>query len=196
MDYPELIAELTDRTGDSGLAMRAKLYLDLAEVEINKLLRVAESEEQETITTDANGQVRLPDDFNELRLLTANGFEGQQIELNLAISPIYWQLPPNCRWGYAVKGDTLYTTWPDMDMVLHYYAKVPSLALTGSNWLIESDPEIYIYGVMKQAFMAKLDAAKADVADQVFRQRIEAKANADYMARFGKKHAIVAGNVI
>lgn len=193
MDYPELIAELTERTGDSGLAMRANLYLDLAEAEIDKVLRVAENEAQDVLTTDDKGQARLPDDFVELRLLIANGFEGAAINFPSTVLPMFWTLPPNYRWGYAVKGDKLMTTWPNTDVTLYYYAAVPSLALTGTNWIIEGDPEIYIYAMMRQVFMAKLDAEKAQAAEQVFNSLVARKVRSDTMVRFARQPFRVAG---
>ena len=123
--------------------------------------------------------------FQQIRLLTANGFEGQQIELNRPF-PRSTGNCPNCRWGYAVRA-TRFTRWPDMDMVLHY-AKGSVSGPDGIKLADRSDPEIYIYGVMKRAFMAKLDAAKADVADQVFRQRIEAKGQCRLHGAVWQKH--------
>lgn len=188
MDYPELIAEVTERSGDSAVAVRARMYLRLAEAEINKALRVAGNEESATITTDANGEARLPDDFSALRMIVMGNRElsaGSFQSLSTTVSS-----------GYSVRGDTLITSWPDTDMTLHYYAKIPDLSLTGTNWLIETDPAIYIYAMLEQVFLAKLDAEKAAAAHSVFEGLIDQRRRDDYVSRFGNKPYMVTGTVV
>lgn len=190
MDYPELIAEVTARSGDSTVAVRAPLFIKLAEVEINKALRIGGNEESADLTTDSNGEARLPDDFSALRMIVMGGREmtaGDYTALTL---------PGRRDGGYAVRGNVLVTGWPDTALTLHYYAKVPDLTLTGTNWLLETDPEIYIYAVLKQVFMAALDAEKARAAQEVFDSLVALRRRDDAIARFGRKSYMVTGTVV
>lgn len=192
MDYPELIAEVTDRTGDSTVATRAALYLRLAEAEINKVLRIGGSEVFAELTTDSDGEVLLPDDFSAMRLVVLGGREVDAVDFPSVTLPSYGvrQL------GYAVRGNSLVTSWPNTDLTLHYYAKVVPLDLTGTNWLIESDPEIYLYAMMKQVFMARLETEKAGAAQAVFDELIGQKKREDAIIRFGRKPFRAVGNVV
>lgn len=198
MDYPELIAEVTERTGDSAVALRAKMHLGMAETALNKVLRVAGNEADEAITTNSDGEVNLPDDYLAVKSLLSGVWElrpadWQEIQLNRLNNNV---TPISARGAYAIRGKRLYTTFADTDLTLYYYAALPPLDLTGTNWLIESDPEIYLYAMMRQVFMAKLDAEKAQAAQTILDGLIMAKNRSDYMARFGRKPYRVIGGVV
>lgn len=198
MDYPELIAEVTERSGESGVALRAKMHLDMAEAAINKVLRVAENEADEALTTNADGEVNLPDDFLAVKTLLSTTWEllpadWKDIKINRLGNVI---TPIGARGCYAIKGKRLYTTFADTDLTLYYYAALQPLDLTGTNWLIESDPEIYIYAMLRQVFMAKLDAEKAAAAQSIFDSLIKGKVRSDYRARFGNMPFRIVGGVV
>ena len=193
MDYPELIAELTDRTGESTVATRAKMHLTMAESVINKVLRVAENAASEILTTDTDGKATLPDDFQSVRMVVIAECEAQSLTFASVTLPHF--LPRLTSHGYAIRGGQILTTAPNMDVTLYYYAKVPPLDETGSNWLIETDPEIYLYAMMRQVFMSKLDAEKSQAAQAIFDSLIAARIRADALARFASKPFRVAGNI-
>ena len=198
MDYPELIAEVTERSGDSGVAIRAKLYLTLAEAALNKALRVAENETDTDLTTDADGEATLPTDYQATRMLMSGTWElvagdWRDIKRRLLNNIV---TPQTARGAYAIRGDKLVTTFADTDLTLYYYAALQPLDETGTNWLIETDPEIYLYAMLRQVFMAKLDAEKAMAAGTVLDSLIAAKRRSDMVARFGTKPFIAVGNVV
>lgn len=190
MDYPELIAEVTERSGESAVAVKARLFLRLAEAEINKKLRVSGNEETASITTDGDGEARLPDDFSALRMIVMGGRE-----LSAGTFQSLATLGQLSN-GYSVRGGTLVTAWPNADMTLYYYAKVPDLSLTGTNWLIEADPAIYIYAMLEQVYLAASDAEKALAARSMLNDLIERRRRDDYTARFGLKPYRVTGVVV
>lgn len=187
MDYPELIAELVDRTGESAVPLRAKLFLTMAEAAINKSLRFAENLVDDTLTTDSIGEIELPDDYLAMKSLLSGQWALEQVDVDT--------LP--CRtYAYAVHGGKIVTRLSDSDLTIRYYAALPPLDDTGTNWLIESDPEIYLYAMMQQVFMFKLDAEKARAARAVFDELIGAKKQSDMMARLAKKPYRVLGGVV
>jgi hypothetical protein len=185
MDLPELIAETVERTGDSGLPTRASLYLQLAEVDLKKRLRIGANETVATLTTDASGNVNLPADYSELRSLFIAGMPVR----NTALPSVEDKLTP----GYTIQGHQLQTTYANTPVTLHYYAAIPTLQTTGTNWLIVAEPEVYIYAMMRQVYLAKLDVEKAQACDVVLSNLIAEILRADRIKRFGKLPYRVAG---
>ena len=191
MDYPELIAEVTERSGDSTVATRASMYLRMAEAAIDKALRIGDSESIEVLTTDASGEATLPSDFSMIRMVQIGVREAEAIDFPTAtLTPF---VLPRPIYGYTIRGNKIVTTTPNTDVTLYYYAKIQPLDLTGTNWLIESDPEIYLYAMLKQVFMARLDAEKAAAAEAMFNSLTAEKRSADAIVRFGRKPFRAAG---
>jgi len=160
MDLPELIAETVERTGDSGVPTRASIYLQFAEADLNRRLRIGANETVATLTTDASGNVNLPADYSELRSLFIAGMPVR----NTALPSIEDKLTP----GYTIQGHQLQTTYA-------------------------AEPEVYIYAMMRQVYLAKLDTEKAQACDVVLSNLIAEILRADRIKRFGKLPYRVAG---
>ena len=175
MDYSELIAEVTERTGISSVATRAAMYTGMAEAMLNKRLRVAEAEAETALLTDAEGYTALPSGFQAARAVHVGTTQLPAAHLDDIIAG---------RAGYAVIGNDLRTSCVDTEITLNYYRALTPLAIAGTNWLLEAEPEIYLYAVMRQAFMASLDAEKATAAQAILDQLIDAKISADRTKRF------------
>jgi len=185
MDLPELIAETVERTGDSGVPTRASIYLQFAEADLNRRLRVGANETVATLTTDASGNVKLPADYSELRSLFIAGMPVR----NTPLPSVDDKRTP----GYTIQGNRLLTTYANTPVTLHYYAAIPTLQTIGTNWLIDAEPEVYIYAMMRQVYMAKLDAEKARACDEVLTGLIAEVLRADRIKRFGKLPYRAAG---
>lgn len=185
MDYPELIAELTDRTGDSSVATRASMYLTMAESAINKDMRVAESESVEYLVTDSDGKATLPSDFSMVRMVKLGARKADLVDFPVVTIAPFSTLPVAL--SYAVQGNQILTNTPGTEITLYYYAKLQRLDITGTNWLIESDPAIYIYAMLVQIFEAKMEAEKAMAAQAKLDRLIEERRRADSIIRFGSK---------
>ena len=185
MDLPELIAETVGRTGYTDVPTRASIYLQFAEADLNRRLRVGANETVATVTTDASGNVNLPADYSELRSLFIAGMPVR----NTPLPSIEDKLTP----GYTIQGHRLLTTYANTPVTLHYYAAIPTLQTTGTNWLIVAEPEVYIYAMMRQVYLAKLDTEKAQACDVVLTGLIAEILRADRIKRFGKLPYRVAG---
>lgn len=175
MDYPELIAEVTHRTGDASVAVRADLYAELAEADLNMRLRTAGNESTATIMTDAAGVAALPVDFSHMRALLAFGREQSGADLSNVLAGY------GC--GYAVSGGDLITTWPLTSLTLRYYARLPPVS-SGPNWLLAAHPGVYIAAIMQQVYLAALDAEKAAAAGQVLSAQLARIRHDDAIRRF------------
>ena len=187
VDYPELIAELVDRTGESSVPLRAKMFLTMAEAAINKELRVAENLVDDTLTTDSAGESELPDDYLAMKSLLSGQWGLDQVDVDDV---------PRRTYAYAIHGGKVVTSLADADLTIRYYAALPPLDETGTNWLIDNDPEIYLYAMLQQVFLFKLDAEKARAAKAVYDSLIAAKQRSDMMARLARKPYRAIGGVV
>lgn len=151
MDYGQLIAEVTDRCGES-VAPNARLYVTLAEIDINKALTVSENERIRTVTTDASGYVDLPTGFQKMRLVVVNGqtIPARHLEDIIAGVP-----------GYAVRAGKLLSAYTSTAHSLYYYTSIDPLNDFGTNWVLETWPNVYIEALLVQVYRAKGDEKEA-----------------------------------
>ena len=185
-DYAELIAEVVERTGDANVPLRAKMFTGLAEIDLSKRLKTSAQETLVTLTTDANGSVALPSDFEAMRTIVRGGCELPQAHLI--------DLKDKSLNGYAVQAGALVTSYPSADLDLTYYASIPSLTTNSTNWLLTASPEIYLYAVMRQVFMAAMDAEKALAAGQFLNVLVDEFQDRDGAIRFQNTPYVVRGD--
>lgn len=176
-DWSELMVEVSQRIKDGSVMQRAAMLTGLAEDELNRDIRTAEMEAQATLVTDADGVAALPADFLDARAVTLNG-------KRLTAYPLA-QLRNRTQRGYAIIGSTFASTETEADVVLDYYQRIPDLKTNGTNWLLQSDPQIYLYAVMKQAMLAVMNLEGAAGAASYMADLIERKRNDDAHRRFG-----------
>lgn len=183
MDYPALIAEVTERTGYADVATRAQMYTEAAEARLNKLLRLDEA--KVNLTTDTTGAVSLPEDFARAVLITHQGREIAARDLASILA--------STATGYAIEGTKLRTSWASAPLVMRYKTRLPPLALYAGNWLLDEEPEIYLYALMYQVFAAKSNVEKASVAEAVLMERIAAKRNDDFVKNHARQDYTIPG---
>lgn len=145
-DYVDLIVRVTDESGIANFPIHASRLIAMAEVDLNRRLRVAEMEVTTTLTTDANGEATLPSDFEIERDLYITKYD------RLDKTTLQDFNTENPRKKYVIKGNTLVTTEADTDIILDYYQSIPSLQANSTNWLLTKDPELYLLSVMLQAY--------------------------------------------
>ncbi len=176
-DYSELVAEVTERTGAPGVANRAGMFVGLAETVLNRRLAVSGMEATTTMTTDTNGKAALPAEHVRTRLVEMGGKAVAGYDIRA--------IQNKERSGYTIQGSTMVTSFPGADLVVHYYGKIPSLEVNATNWLLAAHPDVYLYAVMQQVFLASLDAEKAATVGAYLESLIVDVEMADAMARFG-----------
>ncbi|MBT8152750.1 hypothetical protein KMP13_02325 [Epibacterium ulvae] len=180
-DYSELVAEVTERSGVSGVANRAAMFVGLAERALSKRLRVADAETVATLTTDAEGRTGLPSDFEMVRQI----FVPPGIELPARpLASIQSQF--SRVEGYAIRGPELVSSKRETAHEVIYYASIPSLVTNGSNWLLEREPEIYLHAVLHQIYVFGTDVERAQVTASYLDQLVSEFLAADRSARYGQ----------
>ena len=180
MDYAELIAEVTERSGMTSVANRASQYVGMAERALSRALRVSEMETETTLTTDSNGDVSLPGDFQEMRSIRAQDRILDPRPLSRILS--------GHSVGYAVQGGTLKSYYADTGHEVVYYAALPGLDVNDTNWLLDSDPEIYIQAVLLQVWLADAgknpeSLQKATLTRSYLTDLVAARQSEDHMKR-------------
>lgn len=151
-NYTELQAAIVDYLDDETMTARIPDFIRLFEAKARRVLRTSDTTETSIGTTDANGQISLPVDFLGVRRLSAGGV------------PLTFITPEDAQernarasgrspYAYAIEGRVL-TIVPAgiADIVLYYYKTLPVLSATNpTNWLLDRDPDAYLYGALAEA---------------------------------------------
>lgn len=152
-DYSELIMEVSRRTGKENISERAGQLVGLAERSISKKLRIIDQEKQSNVTTDGNGIVDIPSDLQEIRSVFVNDKKIDRKSINVVLE--------KNQDGFAVLGRKLHSSYKNQEHKILYFADIPSLEVNDTNFLLQSDPEIYLQAVMFQIYSAENDIEKA-----------------------------------
>lgn len=186
-DYPELIAEVSARSGAAGIVNRAKMFVGMAEKMLSRRLRLANMETSAELTTDANGSVNLPADYQEIRSIRVDKSDIERKPLDVVLE--------GRQCGYAIQARVLKSTRKSKVHQLVYYAAVPGLETANTNWLLDDEPELYLQAVLFQVYTASNDIGKAQATAGYLGELIDAASDADHMNRHAGTR-INLGNVV
>lgn len=156
MNYSELQSAIADFLNRSDLTAAIPTFIQLAEARMNRIIRTRKMEYRTTENVSTQF-VSLPADFLEYR----------NIQLNLSpvvvldyVTPQYAdtlrsgsiQGRPRFFTILANKLELIPAPQEAMELEYVYYQRIPALSgVVASNWLIESHPDIYLYGSLVQA---------------------------------------------
>jgi hypothetical protein len=153
-NYTDLQSEVASWLARSDLTNNIPTFIQLAEKQMSRRLRVKNQET--TATGTAATTIALPSDYVEMiaLTLTASGderalrqrdrFSGTAI--NNSSADVYY---------YTIEGGNIVIT-PEPagteTYTLQYFASVPALSgASPTNWLITAHPDLYLYGVLIQS---------------------------------------------
>lgn len=187
-DYSELVTEVVHRSGVSDVANRASMYVGMAERMLEKQLRTSDMEVSTTLTTDATGTVAMPTDHLETRSVRARDAELSKIPLTSFLH--------GYRCGYSVQGSSLLSSYAETDHSMVYYARLPSLVVNGTNWLLEKEPEIYLNAFLFQVYQATGALEQAQTTAAYLGPLLEAVNAADHMDRLAGTHIDFRGLMV
>lgn len=189
------IATWAMRTGDEEYEAAIPDFIGMVELRLNRTLRVAEMETTGPVAlTDGGGA--LPADFLEARRAVAGS---PSYALELVAPGFATDEHPTNYGGYArhfsVIGNTLQTypasTGP---VALTYYAKIPALSdANPSNWLLETAPDLYLYGALLEGSPFMLDDPRLQTWTLLFTKGVTDLQNADKGKRWTGSRARVSG---
>ncbi|MET3390642.1 hypothetical protein ABIC33_001265 [Variovorax sp. 1140] len=160
--YTALQAAVSNWMNRGDLATVVPDFISLAESRIATDLRVRRLLTTTTLSTVPSGTVALPDGWLEFEALRCNGrpldfLTSEQIADRFGTNtgePAY----------YTIEGDQLVVGPPPADVYpldARYYKQLDPLATTGTNWLLTSKPNLYLYAALAEAclFVKKKDDA-------------------------------------
>lgn len=174
----------------SDLADRIPGFIEMAERRFNRTLVAPEREIDATVTVAA--EVPLPPDFHQLTSIWLNTDPRVPLEqvTPQELRARYSSQTTGRPAVFAISaGNFKFGPAPDSDYTLDftYIRNIPLLGVnTPSNWLLESHPDIYLYGALVQAeaflnndervplWRAALDEALAELTDAGNRKRYSA----------------------
>lgn len=196
MTIPDYAALLIDAGEYSGYADISHVYprlIGLAELKLNRGLRVAGMETTSMITL-TEGDGTLPDDFLEAReVKNASGIPIRAVSLE-QLTNSYMDRSGTPA-GYAIVGSTIKVRpTADQDIGVTYYSKIPPLTVTApTNWLLSKAPDVYLYALVNEIAIWKRDVEAATAAQQLLLLAINGLKVEDERSRWGNSQVVVGG---
>ncbi|HEV7321586.1 MAG TPA: hypothetical protein VGO04_23535 [Ensifer sp.] len=192
-DYGALLVDAGEYSGRNDVAQLFPRFVGLAELKLNRVLRVSDMEPTAAITV-VDGDAPLPADFLEARqVLTAGGRTIRAVALQqLAECGVAGAGSPL---GYAIVGNRIKLfAAGSQELTVTYYRKLPPLsAASPTNWLLEKAPDVYLYGLVEEIAIWERDAGKAAAAQQLKMAALSGLGVADERARWGNAQMSVGG---
>ncbi|MEY9100486.1 hypothetical protein ABIA24_003395 [Sinorhizobium fredii] len=192
-DYAALLIDAGEYSGYADISHVFPRLLVLAELKLNRGLRVA-GMEKTTMVTLTEGDGTLPTDFLEAReVKNANGIPIRAVSLEQLTSSYMDRSGTPA--GYAIVGSTIKVRpTADQDIGLTYYGKIPVLTVTSpTNWLLEKAPDVYLYSLVNEIALWKGDVDRATAAQQLMLLAINGLKIEDERSRWGNAQLVVGG---
>lgn len=187
-DFSELVLAVGEHIGRNDIVDVMPRFVAMAEVKLNKSLRLRDMDTVVTLTPDTNGEVPLPADITEIRsvvtvstppiILRAMGLDNANRE--------YVNTLPA---GYVVQGNVLRIEPAGQTPIkISYYAAIPALetATNQTNWLLSGYPEIYLYATAVEACIYTGDGERAALAAKLLSDAVNAAERSNTILRMGQ----------
>ncbi|OCP38616.1 hypothetical protein [Ensifer sp. LC163] len=192
-DYASLIVDAGEYSGRNDVAHLFSRFLGLAELKLNRALRVSDMEHKAPIAV-IDGEAPLPADFLETRqVLSASGLPIRAVALQqLAANAQGGAGPPV---GYAIVGNRIKVLpGGNHGLTMTYYRKVPPLSPANpTNWLLEKAADVYLYALVEEIAVWERDAGKAGAAQELKLMALSGLKIGDERARWGDAQMTVGG---
>jgi hypothetical protein len=153
--YTDLTAALGNWLQRSDLAALYPNFVQLFEACANRRLRVRQQEATVELTP-ANGVTALPADYLMWRRLTFTGNPRQELAY---VEPSWLQAaypdqPTGVPRSFTIEGGNIETMPLDpanTPLELVYFQQIPALAVNSTNWLMNTHPDLYLFGALAEA---------------------------------------------
>ena len=190
----ELHTAVANWLNRSDLTSRISEFIVLAEAQLNRLLRTREMLTRSTAST-ADQYVSLPTDFLDMMIieLTSTTPPKRLIYITSDRSDDYREQQNN-KTGtpnyYTIEGafiQLLPTPNTSYTIQLNYYKDIPAMATladSGSNWLLLTHPDIYLYGTLLQSAPYLMDPQSIGTWGTMYAQSIQELQTADEKSRY------------
>lgn len=188
-NYADLLASLAGWSNRTDIAPIFPDFVALAEARISRDLRTRRMVATTTVLTVANTQsVTMPADWLETENLSV--LSDPPSTLNV-VTPEFMdqRYPAGYQTGkpavYCLVGNNM-QLGPTPDAVysisIDYYAKIPALSVTPTNWLMTGHPGIYLAGAMAELSLYLQDDQRITIWDQKYRSEVATLQDSDDQA--------------
>ena len=155
LTYDTLGTTVADYLDRSDLSSVIPTFIELAEAKLRRRLRHYKMEKRATANTVAGQRtLALPSDFLEMRHLKLNTDPVAVLEY-LTPAVMNWNSSSSAQpQFYTIVGDEVhFESTPDSayEVEMYYYAFDALSSLNQTNWIIDSNPDIYLYGTLLES---------------------------------------------
>ena len=192
-NYTDLQTTIADFLNRDDLTSVIPTFIQLAEAEMNRLVRHWKMEKRATGQQSAGDQwMQVPNDWLEtIRLhLTGSGTSAVTMTSRAAMADIRAKnedvstVAPYL-YTHADGQFELYPTPSDTtDFELLYYQQIPDLATNSTNWLLEDAPDVYLYGALRHSAPYLAEDARSAVWEKYYGEALQMLNNASEQARY------------
>ncbi len=173
---------------DAGVGSMLSSFLLVVEQRLGDALKVREMAKRAQLWMSDDGQqyVGLPYDFDGLRDIQLNSVSLEYVSparMNLLLDN---QTSNSGAHVYTIIADQL-QIYPATNETLEivYYARIPPLTtLEDTNWVSQTKPNLYIFGLLVEIFSYVQDATAGQLWEQRFQQELDAVSNNDDVTRW------------
>lgn len=177
--YSDLQSRVVDWLGRSDItSAQIDTFIQLAEARFNRRLIVPERETAATLAATTES-VNLPADFWALRAAYVNTQPETTLEQMSLVEyrRAYVGGAAGVPRNYALRGGTMLIgpiPSTSTNIFTVYWATIPALTASNtSNWLIAAHPDIYLSGVLAEAYLLLKNMTEAGVWDSRTEAKIE-----------------------
>jgi len=175
-NYSTLQSTVGDFLNRSDLTSVIPVFIQLAEAQMNRDLRHHEMEVRSTGGQDAGDEyMQVPADWLENIRLHVQGAGTSPIDLISRASMADKRAGKENTTGrpeYYCMADSQFQLYPTPDanytIELLYYQKIPALASNSTNWLLDSHPDVYLYGSLMHSAPYLQEDARTAVWAQLY----------------------------
>jgi hypothetical protein len=182
--YSTLKTAISDWSHRADLSSYLDDFIDFTEARLNRELRVSQMEESSTITPVSN-LVTMPTDWLSVRNVKIDGSPVTTLQY---ITPAEMdRLDTSAAGNYTIVGDQIKLDDTAGDVIVEYYLKIPALSDTNtSNWLLASNPDVYLYGCLAEVFKFAMDEAEATKYTALFMNGVQEIRNLDRKRKYAQ----------
>lgn len=194
-DFSELVLAVGEHINRTDLVDVIPRFVRMAELKLDRELRLRDQEASDDLTTDADGEVALPSDFLEVRSIYVTGSPPIIIPA-LSEDNSIREYTAGPAVGFIINGDTLRIRPAAVATVrLNYFSSIPALETSTDqvNWLLTKYPDIYLYSTIFEAAVYTGDTDRASAADALAKAAIASAMRYSKMSKLSRARVRVGG---
>lgn len=192
-DFADLFVAVSEYVGRADFAHLFPRFVSLAELEIERAIRVADQHKEVTLTL-INGRATLPTDFYAVRSVQTTALP--TVHLNLLSKHTEQEPTESGPYGYVFDANEIVVVPSSVgSIVLDYFTTIPKLsAANPTNWLLQRAPDLILSGVVYHT-MAWAGDDRQQMARDNFMASLGAFKKEDKQRRFTNGRMTVEGGL-